>query len=128
MRNAKEGTRAMIPGSLLRGPHSPFAPILRRGANSLHSMSTGEHPAKLSMPRLRAFFSFLRGNMYKGPFIAIHLALIAVFFVPVTWQALTLCGGLYLLRMFAITAGFHRYFSHRAYKTSRWFQFVLACL
>lgn len=30
--------------------------------------------------------------------------------------------------MFGITAGYHRYFSHRAYKTSRWFQFVLAWL
>jgi len=28
--------------------------------------------------------------------------------------------------MFAITGGYHRYFSHRTYKTSRWFQFILA--
>jgi stearoyl-CoA desaturase (delta-9 desaturase) len=28
--------------------------------------------------------------------------------------------------MFGITAGYHRYFSHKAYKTSRVFQFVLA--
>ena len=30
------------------------------------------------------------------------------------------------IRMFGITAGYHRYFSHRSYRTSRWFQFVLA--
>jgi stearoyl-CoA desaturase (delta-9 desaturase) len=30
--------------------------------------------------------------------------------------------------MFAITGGYHRYFSHRSYKTSRWFQFLLAFL
>ena len=35
---------------------------------------------------------------------------------------------LYWLRMFGITAGYHRYFSHRSYKTSRAFQFVLAFL
>jgi stearoyl-CoA desaturase (delta-9 desaturase) len=36
--------------------------------------------------------------------------------------------GLFYVRMFGITAGYHRYFSHRAYKTSRWFQFLLALL
>ncbi|WP_242056678.1 MULTISPECIES: acyl-CoA desaturase [unclassified Nostoc] len=30
--------------------------------------------------------------------------------------------------MFGITAGYHRYFSHRTYKTTRWFQFILAVL
>ena len=34
----------------------------------------------------------------------------------------------YGLRMFGITAGYHRYFSHRSFKTSRAFQFVLAVL
>lgn len=94
----------------------------------MHSVTPGAIRTQLPTARLRALFSFLRCNLYKGPFIAIHFALIAVFFVPVTWTALALCGGLYVLRMFAITAGFHRYFSHRAYKTSRWFQFVLAWL
>jgi stearoyl-CoA desaturase (delta-9 desaturase) len=42
--------------------------------------------------------------------------------------ALALCGICYLARMFGITAGYHRYFAHRSYKTSRAFQFVLACL
>jgi stearoyl-CoA desaturase (delta-9 desaturase) len=30
--------------------------------------------------------------------------------------------------MFAITGAYHRYFSHRSYKTSRFFQFILALL
>jgi stearoyl-CoA desaturase (delta-9 desaturase) len=37
-----------------------------------------------------------------------------------------LCFALYVIRMFGITAGYHRYFSHRSYRTSRLFQFVLA--
>ena len=37
-----------------------------------------------------------------------------------------LCIGLYFFRMFFITAGYHRYFSHRTFKTTRWFQFLLA--
>lgn len=46
----------------------------------------------------------------------------------VTWVDLVLCGFFYYLRMFGITAGYHRYFSHRAYKTGRAFQFILAFL
>jgi stearoyl-CoA desaturase (delta-9 desaturase) len=63
-----------------------------------------------------------------APFIVLHLALIAAFFVPVTPLALVLCGLTYFWRMFGITGGYHRYFAHRAYKTSRVFQFVLAWL
>jgi stearoyl-CoA desaturase (delta-9 desaturase) len=33
--------------------------------------------------------------------------------------------ALYWIRMFAITAGYHRYFSHRSYRTGRLFQFLL---
>jgi stearoyl-CoA desaturase (Delta-9 desaturase) len=53
---------------------------------------------------------------------------VAVLFVPITWLSLGLCVGFYFLRMFGITAGFHRYFAHRAYKTSRFFQFCLGFL
>jgi len=59
-------------------------------------------------------------------FLLVHLACFAAFWTGVTGAALLLCVGLYLLRMFAITAGYHRYFSHRAFRTSRVFQFVLA--
>jgi stearoyl-CoA desaturase (delta-9 desaturase) len=62
------------------------------------------------------------------PFLAMHLACVLVFFADVTILALVLCGVVYLVRMFGITAGYHRYFSHRSYKTSRAVQFVLACL
>jgi stearoyl-CoA desaturase (delta-9 desaturase) len=37
-----------------------------------------------------------------------------------------LCLGMYYFRMFWITGGYHRYFSHKTYKTSRWFQFLIA--
>ncbi len=57
-----------------------------------------------------------------------HLACALAFFVPVSWGLVALAFGGYVLRMFAVTAGYHRYFSHRAYKTSRAFQLVLAVL
>jgi len=62
------------------------------------------------------------------PFIGLHLALVAVFFVPVDGWAVGLCVLTYVARMFGITGGYHRYFAHRSYKTSRVFQFCLAWL
>ncbi|MEW5975882.1 MAG: acyl-CoA desaturase [Acidobacteriota bacterium] len=60
------------------------------------------------------------------PFFGVHLACLAAFLTGASWKAVFLCVGLYVIRMFGITAGYHRYFSHRTYKTSRFFQFVLA--
>ncbi len=62
------------------------------------------------------------------PFVLVHLAALGVFWTGFTTTSIILCISLYLIRMWALTAGFHRYFSHRSYKTSRWFQFVLAFL
>ena len=61
------------------------------------------------------------------PFVAVHLVALALPFVTgVRWQWVLLALGTYALRMFFVTAGYHRYFSHRAFKTSRAFQLVLA--
>jgi stearoyl-CoA desaturase (delta-9 desaturase) len=60
------------------------------------------------------------------PFLGVHVACLAAFWTGVSWKALGLCLALYAIRMFGITAGYHRYLSHRAFKTSRFFQFVLA--
>lgn len=43
-----------------------------------------------------------------------------------TWERVGLCLGLYVVRVLGVTVGFHRYFSHRAFETSRWFGAVLA--
>jgi len=61
-------------------------------------------------------------------FWAVHLACLLAFYTGVTWSAFAVCLALFWLRMFGITAGYHRYFSHRSYKTGRAFQFVLALL
>jgi stearoyl-CoA desaturase (delta-9 desaturase) len=60
------------------------------------------------------------------PFFAVHLAPFAAFFVTVTWQDWVLCAVLYVTRMFCITAGYHRYFSHRSYRMGRVAQFLMA--
>ncbi len=60
------------------------------------------------------------------PFFAVHLAPFAAFFVTVTWKDWALCAVLYVTRMFCITAGYHRYFSHRSYRMGRIAQFLMA--
>lgn len=60
--------------------------------------------------------------------LLMHAAVGLVFFVPFSWDLVLLCVASYGLRMWAITAGYHRYFSHRAFKTTRAFQFLLALL
>jgi stearoyl-CoA desaturase (delta-9 desaturase) len=62
------------------------------------------------------------------PFVLVHLACLAAFWTGISWQSIVIGVALYWLRMFTIGAGYHRYFSHRAYSTSRTFQFVLALL
>jgi stearoyl-CoA desaturase (delta-9 desaturase) len=61
----------------------------------------------------------------SAPFIALHLAPLAVFWTGFNRFDVLLCLGLYAARMFFITGAYHRYFSHRAYKTSRVMQFLL---
>ncbi len=62
------------------------------------------------------------------PFWGVHLVCLLVFFVDFSWGAVAVCGATFVTRMFGITAGYHRYFSHRAFKTGRVFQFILAFL
>jgi stearoyl-CoA desaturase (delta-9 desaturase) len=63
-----------------------------------------------------------------APFLLAHLACFAAFWTGITWSAVAICVTLYWFRIFAISAGYHRYFAHRAYVTSRAFQFILAVL
>ncbi|MCS7046942.1 MAG: acyl-CoA desaturase, partial [Gemmataceae bacterium] len=58
------------------------------------------------------------------PYALIHLACLAVFVVGWSWWAVGTAGFLYALRVFALTAFYHRYFSHRSFKTGRITQFL----
>jgi stearoyl-CoA desaturase (delta-9 desaturase) len=63
------------------------------------------------------------------PFFLVHLvALAGAIWVGFTWKLALLAVALYFVRMFGVTAGYHRYFSHRTFRTSRVFQFLLALL
>jgi stearoyl-CoA desaturase (delta-9 desaturase) len=58
-------------------------------------------------------------------FLFMHLACLLVLWTGVSMVAVVTCLSLYVIRMFAITAGFHRLFAHRTYQTSRAFQFLM---
>ena len=60
------------------------------------------------------------------PYLTIHAGCLAVFIpgVGISWTAVLCAVFLYFARMFFITGFYHRYFSHRSFRTSRVFQFV----
>lgn len=62
------------------------------------------------------------------PFFLVHLGCFGVIWVGVSWSAVCVALGLYWLRAMSISAFYHRYLSHRAYKTSRVMQFIFAVL
>ncbi len=62
------------------------------------------------------------------PFMGIHLMCFGFLLVGWSWTAIGVAIVLYSIRMFAITAFYHRYFSHRTFKTSRFFQFIFALI
>ena len=62
------------------------------------------------------------------PFLLVHLVCFAAIWTGVSAEAVTVAVALYVIRMWGITAGFHRYFSHRSYKTSRIGQFMIALI
>lgn len=63
------------------------------------------------------------------PFFGVHIAaIVGVAMLGFSWTGLLLALGMFVIRMFGVTGGYHRYFSHRTYRTSRVFQFFLALL
>jgi stearoyl-CoA desaturase (delta-9 desaturase) len=63
-----------------------------------------------------------------SPMVAMHLACLLVFWVGWSPFAVLTAVVLYLVRMFAITGFYHRYFSHKAFKTNRFWQFLFAVM
>jgi stearoyl-CoA desaturase (delta-9 desaturase) len=63
-----------------------------------------------------------------APFVGVHLMCLGVIWVGCNATLIALAAGLYVVRMFAITGFYHRYFSHRTFHTSRAAQFAFAVL
>jgi stearoyl-CoA desaturase (delta-9 desaturase) len=60
------------------------------------------------------------------PFVLLHASCVLVVAVGWSWTAVSIAIAAYAVRMFAVTAFYHRYFSHRSFRTSRFMQFVFA--
>lgn len=97
--------------------HTPWLTILHWFDSwaGIENMKTDAAPATVDW--LRAI-----------PLITVHLICLGVFIVGWSWVAVGVCAAFYFIRMFAITGWYHRYFSHRTFKTSRACQFAFALL
>jgi stearoyl-CoA desaturase (delta-9 desaturase) len=62
------------------------------------------------------------------PFIILHIGCLGVIWTGGSWAAVVTAVVLYVVRMFAVTGLYHRYFCHRAYHTSRAMQFIFALI
>ena len=62
------------------------------------------------------------------PFVILHLGCLGVFIWGWSWTAVVMAIAFYLVRMFAITGFYHRYFSHRSFQTSRPMQFLFGVI
>jgi stearoyl-CoA desaturase (delta-9 desaturase) len=68
-------------------------------------------------------------RLLSVPFFTIQIAaVLGLFWFGWSWKGALLAVALYYVRMFGVTGAYHRYFSHRTYRTSRAFQFALAVL
>jgi stearoyl-CoA desaturase (delta-9 desaturase) len=69
-----------------------------------------------------------KDSSFSTPLLFMHVCCAGVFFVQGGWPAWAIFSAMYVLHVFALTAGFHRYFAHKTFRTSRAFQFILALL
>ena len=95
-------------------------PFLRTLRHWFDSQVTGEPPETARADRI----DWLRA----APFVALHVGCLGAIWTGVSPIALAVAGALYAVRMFALTAFYHRCFSHRTFRASRGVQFVFAAL
>ena len=87
--------------------------------------STLDAPSTAQTPSPVPWRSYLRATTLA--FWGVHVAaVVGVIAFGFSWSGVGLALSAYFVRMFVVTAAYHRYFSHRTFKTSRWFQLALA--
>ncbi len=98
----------------------PYESAARANLGSMNAVEVVPRGAKPGF--WRTYF-----NVLTIPYWGVHvLAITGVIALGWSWWGLALAAAVYLPKMFFVTGAYHRYFAHRSYKTSRWFQFVLA--
>ena len=95
-----------------------------RGTNQ-RMQSTQDAPSIAQTPSPVPWRSYVRATTIA--FWGVHVAaVVGVIACGFSWSGVGLALSAYFVRMFVVTAAYHRYFSHRSFKTSRWFQLALA--
>jgi len=61
-------------------------------------------------------------------YLSVHLACLAIFVTGISWRGVKLCLIAFIVRIFSLGLGYHRYFAHRSFRTSRPMQFILGLL
>src|SRR5262249_40172354 len=64
--------------------------------------------------------------LHAAPFASLHVGCLLVIWAGWSWTAVAVAVLMYVVRFFAITAWYHRYFSHRTFRTWRVVQFFWA--
>ena len=77
---------------------------------------------------LRTFSNTRLSFDILAPYALLHLACFAALATGISWRAVGICLGSFFLRAFGLGVGYHRYFAHKSFKTSRPMQFLLAVL
>lgn len=63
------------------------------------------------------------------PFLIFHLVgIFGVILTPFSWYWLSFGIGTYFFKTFFLTAGYHRYFTHKSFEMNRFWQFIFAFL
>jgi stearoyl-CoA desaturase (delta-9 desaturase) len=119
MEATSEVVTGAIPGTPVEPREEPGAATQRPGRRSPKRKPTADEAAPVWQKHSNIPLTFYWG---------IHAASISALFVGATAADLGLLATTFFVRLFAITGGYHRYFSHRTYKTGRVFQFILAFL
>ena len=91
---------------------------------------TDSEQATLALPPRAGTLPLLRRLHFDAIFAfgPLHLASLLLFWIEFEWYYLLWLAATYAIRMFGVTAGFHRYFSHRSFRVNRVTQFLLAFL
>jgi len=97
-------------------------------APAVNASPAPARPAAATWPRLKPPPFTPADWIGALPYLALHLGCLLVLVVGWSPAALVVAASLYVLRMFALTGFYHRYFAHRTFQTSRGWQLVFAVL
>ncbi|MEW4486930.1 acyl-CoA desaturase [Thalassoglobus sp. JC818] len=96
------------------------APQDPRSIDPAHQYKTADYSSDVPVPTGWAAIDW----NHAGPYILLHLLCFSVFWVGVSPIAVIVFFLTLYMRVFALTGFYHRYFSHKAFQTSRVVQFI----